>query len=152
MNTTSTRLWLTKKKVGTPRIRSSKSDGLDMSQKIICGSIGQRWKISLRWIPIARNIRNYIQAEVGELVARWSRFMQKNRFAKCWEPDTLLQNRGFGPKLCSTPLKGCGNSRFSDYQRLTTYGFDPWGKPSHGYDKDTTYYLRLTGYGLRVTG
>ena len=30
-----------------------------------------------------------------------------------------------------------------NYQRLTTYGFDSWGRPSHGYDKDTVYDLRL---------
>ena len=35
-------------------------DGLDMSQKMIHGSIGQRSKISLRWIPIAANIRSCI--------------------------------------------------------------------------------------------
>ena len=31
------------------------------------------------------------------------------------------------------------------YQRLTTYGFDLWGKPSQGYDKDIAYDLRVTG-------
>ena len=38
-----------------------------------------------------------------------------------------------------------------NYQRITTYGFDPWGKSSHGYDKDTVYDLRLTTYGLRIS-
>ena len=35
-----------------------------------------------------------------------------------------------------------------NYQRLTTYGFDPLGKPSYGYAEDTAYELRLTTYGF----
>ena len=37
------------------------------------------------------------------------------------------------------------------YKRLTTYGFDLWGKPAHGYDKVTVYDLRLRTCGLRLT-
>ena len=44
-----------------------------------------------------------------------------------------------------------GNSRITEYQRLTTYGFDPRDKPSDGYTKDEAYDLRLTNYGLRLT-
>ena len=62
----------------TPRIVSSRSDRLVMSQKVrvrvrvkrIHGSIGQRSRISLLWIPIARNIRSFNSVEVGELVSR----------------------------------------------------------------------------------
>jgi len=39
----------------------------------------------------------------------------------------------------------------TEYQRLTTYGFDPLDKPSDGYTKDKDYGLRLTNYGLRLT-
>ena len=35
----------------------------------------------------------------------------------------------------------------TEYQRLTTYGFDPLDKPSDGYNEDTTYDLRLTALG-----
>ena len=45
----------------------------------------------------------------------------------------------------------CGNSRITEYQRLTTYGFDPKDKPSDGYIKDKAYDIRLTTYGLRLT-
>jgi len=38
----------------------------------------------------------------------------------------------------------CGNSRITEYQRLTTYGLDPLGKPSYGYAEDRAYNLRLT--------
>ena len=39
-----------------------------------------------------------------------------------------------------------------NYQRLTTYGFDPLGKPLDGYALDTTYDLRIKAYDLqRVT-
>ena len=34
-----------------------------------------------------------------------------------------------------------------EYQRLTTYGFDPRYKPSDGYTKDKAYDLRLTALG-----
>ena len=44
----------------------------------------------------------------------------------------------------------CGNSRITEYQRLTTYGFDPLDKLSDGYNEDTAYDLRLTTYGLRI--
>ena len=40
-------------------------------------------------------------------------------------------------------LSDCGNSRITEYQRLTTYGFDPRDKPSDGYTKDKAYGLRL---------
>ena len=39
----------------------------------------------------------------------------------------------------------------SNYQRLTTYGFDPLGKPSDGYDKDTTYDLRVSTVFLEIS-
>ena len=38
-----------------------------------------------------------------------------------------------------------------NYQRITTYGFDPRLKHSDGHDKDTAYDSRLTDYGLRLT-
>jgi len=47
----------------------------------------------------------------------------------------------------------CGNSRIPELlKRLTTYGFDPLGKPSYGYTKHTAYDLRRTTYDLRVAG
>jgi len=43
----------------------------------------------------------------------------------------------------------CGNSTYiTEYQRLTTYGFDPRDKPSDGYTKDKAYDLRITAYGF----
>jgi len=45
----------------------------------------------------------------------------------------------------------CGSSRITEYQRLTTYGFDPQDKPSDGYTKDKAYELRLTAYVSRLT-
>jgi len=56
------------KKSRTPRIVISRSDGLVMSSKRIHGSIGSRSRISLYWIPITKNIRNFNEVEIGELV------------------------------------------------------------------------------------
>ena len=43
------------------------------------------------------------------------------------------------------------NSRITEYQRLTTYGFDPLDKPSDGCTQDTTYGLLTLGpYGLNL--
>ena len=40
------------------------------------------------------------------------------------------------------------NSRITENQRLTTYGFDPLDNSSDGYTEDKAYGLRLTAYGF----
>ena len=45
-------------------------------------------------------------------------------------------------------MSQCGNSRITEYQRLTTYEFYPLDKPSDGYTEDTASDLRLTAYGF----
>ena len=40
----------------------------------------------------------------------------------------------------------CGNARIPETNDLLITVLIHWGKPSHGYDKDTVYDLRLTGF------